>query len=143
MRRFAPALLFLFTLGCASGTATGSGGGRPANVPAPEIRVDPVGSVFFGSGSDAPLAFEISVTNRATVPIQLQEVELSTPGMVQWGIRPIRRVYNQTIAPGDTYTASLVATAITRQRDPSEPLTVRAFVGFEAEGKRFRELVRR
>lgn len=139
MRRLSLALLFL-AVACGSGSGSG-GNNRPANVPRPDIRIAPAGSVYFGSGYDAPIAFDIEVTNRATVPIQLQEVELSTPGMVQWRIRPISRTYNETIGPGETKKVSLIATAITTMRDPAEPLQLRAFVGFTAEGKRFRELL--
>lgn len=136
MRLLAATLLLA---ACASGTS----GGRPETIPQPEIRVERAGSVFFGSGSSAPVTLAIDITNRASVPIVLEELDLSSPDMVQWGIRPMRRLYNETIAPGATHSVTLVATAVTRMRDPSEPLTIRTFVSFEAGGRRWRELVRR
>lgn len=134
MRRICCRLSLLFLIAACS-TAT-----RPANVAAPSIVTRAAGSIFFGSLSSAPVTLEVDVTNHAQVPLRVREIEISSPGMVQYTLRPVRRIFNETIAPGETRTMALFTTAYTRTRNPSEPLTLRTIVTLEAEGKRFREI---
>jgi hypothetical protein len=137
MRRlFAFALLF--TLGC--GTSSGE---RPADIPRPDISVQQAGSIFFGSSTSAPVSIDVRVTNTATVPITVREVEISSPGMMQYSINRATKTFNETIPPGETRTVGLTATAVSRQARTTtqEPLSVRAIVRLEANGRGFREIV--
>ena len=78
----------VFAVGCGS-----AGSARPANIAAPEIRAGLAGTVFFGSGTSAPANIDVSVTNRATVPIVLRRLEVDSPGLGTYGlIRTTRTV---------------------------------------------------
>ena len=62
--------------------------------------------------------------------------------MVQWGICPVQRAFNETIAPGEAKAFPMFATAVTRytRSMPNEPLNVRAVVQFESGEKNYQEL---
>ncbi len=137
MRRFL-SLASLLMLLAACGSARTS---RPATVAQPDIRTEPVGTIFFGSGSSAPVTLEVAIRNNATVPIVARSVEVSAPGMQTYTVRSVRRVVRETIAPGDIRTISVFTTAYTSVRNPSEPLTLRTHVLFEANGATWREIV--
>ena len=134
MRRLA-VLLLLLTVAC------GSASTRPPDIARPEIVTYGAGSVFFGAGSSAPVTLQVDVTNRANVPLRVRAIEISSPGMVQYTLRRVSRVFNEEIPPGDTRTMTLFTMAYTQTRNPSEPLNVQTIVTFEYEGKRFREIV--
>lgn len=136
MRRWIPLAIFLSVIGCGSGKTTG----RPASVAQPGLSVELTHDIFFGSGATAPATIEVTVLNRATVPIMLRRVELTSPGMVQYAIYPTVRDFRETIQPGETKSVSVFATAQTTVRRPTEPLTLRAVVDFEAAGSVWREI---
>ena len=139
MRRFAACSLVLFlAAACASSRSD-----RPAGIAQPDINAEAVGTVFFGSGSSAPITLEVTVRNNAQTAIAIREVEISAPGMTTYTVRPVRRPFNETIAAGDTRSVTLFSTAYTSVRDPAEPLTLRTIVTFEANGQRWREFVQR
>jgi hypothetical protein len=85
--------------------------GRPATVAQPAMNVELTHDIFFGSGATAPATVQVTVMNRATVPILLRRVELSSPGMVQYAIYPTAREFRETILPGETNSVSVFATA--------------------------------
>ena len=130
-------LVVLFVVACGSG----GGGGRPATVAKPGFDLGLVNEVFFGANATAPAPIELSVENRATTPIILRRVELSSPGQTQFAIFPIARDFRETIQPGETKTVTIFATAQTTVRRPTEPLSLRAVVELEAAGQRWRELI--
>src|SRR5215218_4028822 len=127
----------IFVAGCASTKTT-----RPANIAQPEIRVRPAGPVYLSQGS-SPLTIEVEVTNRANVPLVLREVVIASLGAEQYSIPPARKLFNETIAAGETRTVSLSATAAAANARTlvGQPLQVRTEVRFEANGKSFREIV--
>ena len=135
MRRFTLFAL-VFIVACGS-----SGGSRPKNIPKPDVGAVLTHDVFFGSGSTAPATIEIRARNRGSVPIELRRVEVSSPGMLEWGIFPTSRDFREVIGPGETKAVTLFATAETTVRRPTEPLTIRAIVEFEAGDARWREVV--
>ena len=126
----------VFILGCGS-----SGGTRPKNIPKPDVTAELTHDVFFGSGSTAPASIEVQARNRAGVPIELRRVEVSSPGMLEWGIVPMARDFREVIGPGKTKSVTVFATAETTVRRPTEPLTIRAIIDFEANNVRWREVV--
>jgi hypothetical protein len=132
------AVAVLFSQACGSASSS-----RPAGIAAPEVSSDLVGTVFFGSGSSAPANIDVTVTNRATVPITLRRVEIDSPGMATYTIRRASRLVHETIAPGETKRVTVFATAITNVSNPSEPLTLRTLADFEAGTDRWREVVMR
>ena len=135
----ASALALLLLAACAS-----SGGDRPASIAQPEIQVRQAGPIFFASFTTTPFSIEVQITNRATVPLVLRDIEVSSPGgSSQYTIARSRRQFEETIAPGQTRKFSLDATAVATdasERPANDSLIVRAFVRFEAEGKSFREV---
>src|SRR5688572_29315783 len=139
MRRLICLMLpLLVVLACASG-----GSSRPKNIPQPAIELGMPHDIFFGSGNTAPATIEVRVLNRATVPIRIRRIEVESPGMMQYGIQRTVRDFGETIPPGESKSVSVFATAITTVRRPTEPLTLRAVVDFEAPGGvRWREFVR-
>jgi hypothetical protein len=141
MRR-SVSLILLLILAAACGSTTM--GRRPATVAQPEIRVEPVGSLFFGSTSTAPISFDVEIRNRAQTALIVREIEITAPTMAQWTVRPTRRTYNETIAAGASQRLTLFSTAVTGVRDPTEPLSIRTIVTFEGpDGTRWREILQR
>lgn len=132
-------LITLLTIGCTSSSGTS----RPSSVGQPDISVTLANPLFFGSGTTAPANFDVTITNRANVPISLRRLEIDSPGMVEYRLVPMARQFNEVIAPGETKTLSVSATVRTAQTrlTPSEPLTVRVVADFEANGQRFREVL--
>ena len=137
MRRWSAFVLFV-VVACGTGT-----GGRPAFVAKPEFRVGLAQDIFFGQSLTAPATIEVAILNRATQPITLRRVELSSPGMTQYAIYPITRDFRQAIQPGETKVVNIFATAQidSRLSRQTEPLTLRAIIELEASGKRWREMV--
>jgi hypothetical protein len=128
--------LLLLLAACASST-------RPANVPQPGIEVRQAGPIYFGQAPSTPVTVDIQITNRADVPIVLRNAEVSSSSSEQYTIPRYRRTFDQTIAPNETRTLQLDATAVAINTRPvnAQPLLVRTFLLFEANGKTFREAV--
>lgn len=137
MRRLLP-LLLLLAAACAS-----SSGNRPQDVAKPDISIRQAAPIFFGSGSSAPVTIDVHITNNAAVPLRVREIEVRSPGMMQYGLVRTSKTFNDTIAPGQSRTLGLVATAVAANTrfQPNEPLSVQAIVRFEANGRGFREVV--
>jgi hypothetical protein len=135
MRTAIASALLLLLAACASTT-------RPANIAQPGIEVRQAGPIYFGRAPSTPVTVDIHITNRASVPILLRDAEVSS-NSEQYTIPRYRRTFNQTIAAGETRTVQLDATAVSMNTRASnaQPLLVRTFLGFEANGKAFREAV--
>jgi hypothetical protein len=137
MRRLLPVLLLL-AAACGS-----SSGNRPADVAKPDISVRQVGdSLFFGSLNTAPMSIDIHIRNNATVPLLVREIEVRSPGMMQYTLQRYAKTFHETIPPGESRTLGLVATVYANnpRAHSTEPLTVQAVVRFEANGRGFREI---
>lgn len=142
MSRLLAALLLLLPLGCATSAPEQE---RPAEIAKPGILVAQRGEIYFGGGEETPVQLEIQIHNRATVPLLVREIEVSSPQMMQYQIVRSARAYNETIPPGETRMLPLSARAVTfdtERRAYDEPLSILGFVRFEAGGRRFREIVR-
>lgn len=131
-------LVSMLALGCGSASSS-----RPAGIAAPDLDAGLIGTVFFGSGNSAPANIDVVATNRATVPIVLRRIQIDTPGMATYGLVRTTRTVHETIAPGDSKTVTVFATAVTNVRTPSEPLTIRVIADFESGKDRWREIVMR
>lgn len=137
MRKLLPYALLFVAAACASTSPD-----RPSDIAQPEIRLRPTGPVFLSQGT-SPLTIEVQVRNLATVPITIREVDVSSPDRGQYSVGPARKLFEETVPPGETRTVALTA-AITPQNTGSpvgEPVHVRGFVRFEANGRAFREVV--
>ena len=62
--------------------------------------------------------------------------------MAQYGIRPVDRIFNETLAPGESKTMYLSTTAIAAVSGlmAMEPLTLRVEGDFAVGGQRYHEL---
>lgn len=130
-------ILLLLSLACAGATMK-----RPAGMPPPDVDARLVNPVFFGSGTSAPATIEVRVANRGQVPLVVRRIELDSPGMGQYTLARIARQFSETVAPGETKTMTVFATAIAQTtRRPTEPLTIRAIVEIKAQGLVWREMV--
>ena len=108
---------------------------------APEVSVSADREPFFGSNYEAPIDLGISVTNRSAEPIRVRSIRLRSPGGSQWTIRALEKIFNETIAPGQTKSLLMPAIAIGEPGlVPTEPVTLRVDLEFEAHGDRFREV---
>jgi hypothetical protein len=136
MRRlFLPLLLIAAACGSTSGN-------RPADIARPSIVIRQSGSFFFGSQPSAPISLDVTVTNNASVPLRVREIEVGSTGMMQYSVDRATKTFNETLAPGESRTMGLTSTARSRSTRPSmEPLSVQAVVRFEANGRGFREIV--
>ncbi|HEX8171943.1 MAG TPA: hypothetical protein VF824_15510 [Thermoanaerobaculia bacterium] len=135
--RFVLVSLLLAAIACSSGNQTS----RPADIPRPEIDVAIPHTIWFASGAEAPADVNVTVTNRATRPIAIRRVEISSPGMTQYRIQPASREYRDEVGPGQTKTVTIYATAQTQVDRPTEPLMLRVLIEFESAGQRWREIV--
>ncbi len=111
-------------------------------MPQPSVSVDLMAPIFFGSGYTAPVNLQASITNGGNVPLRVREVQIESQGMGTYALYPVRRLLNETIAPGVTKTVSIVATAYTNvsRLNVNEPLTLRTIVNFQASSVDFREV---
>ncbi len=135
MRRML-SILLLLSFACATQQSQ-----RPAGMPQPDVDARLLTPIFFGSGTVAPANIEVQVVNRGKEPITVRRVELDSPGMGQYTLLRISRQYNDVIAPGETKSLTIfgrVAAQTTTQ--PTEPLTVRAFIELQSQGHVWREL---
>ena len=136
MRRMLSFLLLL-TLAC-SGAQSSQ---RPQGMPQPEIDARLTNSPFFGSTRSAPATIEVTVRNRGQAPLVVHRIEIDSPGMSQYYIQRYARIYNETVEPGQEKALTAFTTAIANTTvRPTEPLTVRALVELQSQGKSWREV---
>src|SRR6185436_18976627 len=108
---------------------------RPPGVPQPDIDARLANSLFFGSTSESPATIEVRIVNRGKVPITAQRVEVDSPGMGQYTLQRYARDYHEVIPPGEEKTLVIFTQAVAQTTTrPTEPLTIRAIVEFEAAG---------
>lgn len=123
---------------CASG-----GGKRPAGVAGADVNVSFAAPIFFGAGTTAPAAVDVTIKNRATVPIQVRRIRLSpTSSMTDYALQPMERMFNEAVPAGESKTFPLSTTAIASRGGitPAEPMNLRVEVSLEANGSSYREI---
>src|SRR5687768_12281411 len=54
---------------------------RPASIEQPDIDLALSHSLFFGAGTTSPATVDVTVTNRAAVPITVRRIEIDSPSM--------------------------------------------------------------
>jgi hypothetical protein len=133
--RYLLSLAILLAAACSSS--------HPPTVGRPSVDVHQASALFFGSGQTAPLNLIVDVSNPAREPILLRRVRIQAGmGMTQYSVYPTERTVHETIAPGETKSVNLTATAFTdRTRlEPNEPLALRTILDYDVAGKRHQEL---
>lgn len=115
---------------------------RPVEIAQAEVGVDLRAPLLFGSSRTAQAALDVTVRNPATVEVRVRRMRLSSPAMMDYGILPVVRTFNDVIPPGGSKTFPFLAQAVSSARGltPSEPLNIRAEVYFEAGERRYREI---
>jgi uncharacterized membrane protein YdfJ with MMPL/SSD domain len=134
--RYLLSLAILLAAACSSSS-------HPPTVGRPSVDVHQASALFFGSGQTAPLNLIVDVSNPAREPILLRRVRIQAGmGMTQYSVYPTERTVHETIAPGETKSVNLTATAFTdRTRlEPNEPLALRTILDYDVAGKRHQEL---
>lgn len=137
MRRLLVSVLLLVVVACASTDRP------PAGVARPLIEIQQLGDLFFGSERSTVVTIALEIENRATTPLTVRHVAISSFGMTDYALVPTSRTLTEIIPPGQSRTISLLARAeaITARSATMEPLSVRAVVRMEANGRGFREVV--
>lgn len=98
---------------------------------------------FFGSGSSAPVELDITVANKTAAPLTVRSIRVSSLNMLEYDLAMQEKLFNETIAPGESKTFPVSVTAIRTASNASadEALSLRAEIDFEAAGgKRTREV---
>lgn len=135
MRRLLVPLVFL-AAACAAMN-------RPPTPGRPDVAVRQLSPIFFGSGYSAPVTIGVAIRNPSNAPILVKRVRLEAgPGMIEYSVRPSDRLINETLAPGEAKAVQINMTAYTNiaRLHSVESLALRAFVEFQREGERFREI---
>jgi hypothetical protein len=128
----------VLTIALCIAAAACSSAPRPKGLNRADVDVRLTNTLFFSSSGTAAANFEIDVTNTAEMPITVHAVRLSSPGMVEYALRPVERLMNETIDPGESTTITMAAMFVgpAGTRESTEPLGIRVFLDFEADGKR-------
>jgi hypothetical protein len=138
MRRCLSVLSILVLTACGTTAAK-----RPANIPQPDLGARLVNPLFFGSTNEAAATIDVAIRNRASVPIIVRRVEITSPGMGQYTIVARPREFRETLGPGEEKVVTTFATAVAQTtRRPTEPLSLRLIVEFQStEGAVWREIL--
>jgi hypothetical protein len=139
MHRFVSFLLFLtvpLLLACGSSEPP-----RPVGIAKPQLSAELSDRPFFGSGSSTGVSVLVTVRNPGNVPITIRRAEVDSPGMTQYTLRRATRDFHEIVGPGEEKTVTVFTQAHTTVQRPTEPLTIRALVSFEANGQRWREML--
>lgn len=116
---------------------------KPPTPGRPEVDLFQQSPIFFGSSSTAPLNLSVTIRNPSKEPIVVRRIRLTAGmGMTQYSVLASERLFRETIAPGESKELNITATAYTdRVRlNPTEPLSLRTFVDYDAGGRRHQEL---
>lgn len=140
MHRTLKSLFVLLAAGALAFGCSSSASSRPASIAKPAIGAHLTHPLFFGSGNQSGANIEVVVTNNATVPIKVRRVEVDSPGMASYTIGRSVRDFQETLAPGQTKSFLIFATATTLTDRPVEPLAVRTIVEIAAGGSVWREV---
>lgn len=133
------ATLLLVTLACSSGARrdVSLDGTRGAV----GVAVRQHGPLFFGSDRTGTVFLSVDVHNRSASDIVVRRVRVESSGTTQYVIYPEERIVRETVSPGSTRQISLAAQGESRTRGSAhEPLTVRAVVFYESNGKHGQQL---
>ena len=82
-----------------------------------------------------PVRYEIQVTNEAAVPVTLKRIDLSSLGGGGFTLQARTRVYDATIAPGETRSVDFETTAYINDPlsyESRAPVAIRAVALFDS-----------
>jgi hypothetical protein len=111
-------------------------------VPA-DIAVSLASPLFFGADSRSNADFDVTITNRATVPVRIRRVSIASGAVIQYVITPLERSFDEPLAPGQSKTVRLATEAIASVAgvNPAEPMRVRIVAELETpDGSRVRKI---
>ena len=126
-------LAVFLALSCAS---------APDTNPPIEVAARVAGPLFFGSGISSPANIDVQITNKSAEVITVRTIRLSSPGMLEYGIRSAEKIVQQDLAAGETRVFNVPATAIaSTTTQPTEPLTIRADLYLVSNGKPYHQFI--
>src|SRR5688572_1296783 len=103
--------LLLLALACSSSSPSPEGGdSAPAGL-RPSITMQIRGSVHMDRTGEGPMTLLVHITNRAADAITLRRVRVQSWAMEQWAIDPAERYIVEKLAPGESKTVEISATA--------------------------------
>lgn len=139
MRRKLASVLLLLPLAAAGCSAFN----RPPTPGRPEVAVRQLTPLFFGSSYSAPVTIGVGIRNPSREPIVVRRVRLEPgPGMNEYSVQSTERQINESLAPGEAKAVNINMTAVTNvpRLHSVEKLSLRAFIEFDREGQRYREI---
>ena len=98
-------------------------------------------SIFFGAGNTAALNLDVGIRNATQEEIIVRRVRIDPSLMTQWSVYPQEKVFKETLAPGQGRALSMYLSAYTNvsRLMPTEPLSLRATIDYDAGDKHYRE----
>lgn len=133
MKRFSLLPLLLVLAAACASSSTGS------KLAAVNVRAHSL--PFFASGDSAPLELDVYVTNKTAAPLTVRSIRVTSLSMVEYEIISQERLFNETLAPGESKSFPISATAVRTAsgQNAVEALSMRAEIDFEHAGGRTRE----
>jgi hypothetical protein len=140
MKRTAIAALVLLAAACASS--------NNPNIPKPELNLEQLvapADVGYATGA-TQIQYALHALNKATEPIKLTRIEISSVGTGSYVLRRENLRFNTTIAPGTQEEVTFWVHAYAFATDPyhtpsNEPVTLRAIIYFDAPSGPFQQIV--
>lgn len=133
MRTLAAAAAVLLLAACSFNHSAGS------KVPDPEVRLDQTSSMPTAAEymtGNIPVSFRLSVTNRATIPITLRHVDVTSVGEAGgYTIRQTTVPFNVTLPPGASDAVDFTVTALATGNNvtgSNEPVTIRVISAYDS-----------
>jgi hypothetical protein len=136
MKKLTVAAAVLLLAACSMNNTAGT------KVPDPEVRLDQTstmpGAAEYVTGG-IPVSFRLSVTNRASIPITLKRVQVTSVGEAGgYEVRETTIPFNLTLPPGASDAAEFTVGAISTGMNvtgTNEPVTIRVISVYDtAEG---------
>lgn len=126
MKKLAATVAVLLLAACSMNHSAGN------KIPDPEVRLDQTstmpGAAEYVTGG-IPVSFQMSVTNRASIPITLKRVEVSSVGEAGgYQVRQTTVPFTVAVAPGATEAVNFTVAAVNTGMNvtgSNEPVTIR------------------
>ena len=113
----------------------------PQNPYRPTVVLEQLNTMSFGATTNAPVGIEVHVRNKGAVPLLVKKVRIEGGLSQQYIVNPVEQNVTVEVPPGESRGVRLTIMAISQQgriNDP-EPLNLRGFVTYLAEGKQYQD----
>jgi len=145
MKKLAVVAALLLVIGSMTGCASNN---NASNVPDPEVRLDQTstvpGAAEYVTGG-IPVSFRMQVTNRASIPITLKRVEVTSIGEAGGYQVPQSQVpFNVILTPGASSSVNFTIAAVSTGMNVTgvnEPVTIRVTSVYDSAEGTLRNIV--